>query len=94
MFRSVLRFNNFAKKLSKTVAQKKVQEVISRIFCWYWCYYPHRSRDSLCPVGGIFFYQLYPSYNNGWLRNLHINLFQIAKAIIEYFSRYSSYDLV
>ena len=20
---------------------------------WYWCYYPHRLRDSVCPVGGI-----------------------------------------
>ena len=22
---------------------------------WYWCYYPHRSRDALSPVCGIFF---------------------------------------
>ena len=21
---------------------------------WYWCYYPHRSRDSMSPVRGIF----------------------------------------
>ena len=25
----------------------------SRIF-WYWCYYPHRSKDALSPVCGIF----------------------------------------
>ena len=23
-------------------------------FFWYWCYYPHRSRDALSPVCGIF----------------------------------------
>ena len=23
-------------------------------FCWYWCYYPHQSRDALPPVCGIF----------------------------------------
>ena len=34
---------------------------ISRLlagFCWYWCYYPHRSRDALSPVSGIFFLKL------------------------------------
>ena len=24
-------------------------------FFWYWCYYPHRSKDTLSPVCGIFF---------------------------------------
>ena len=23
---------------------------------WHWCYYPHRSRDALSPVCGIFFF--------------------------------------
>ena len=32
----------------------KDQEVVSRIFFLYRCYYPHRSRDALSPVCGIF----------------------------------------
>ena len=26
---------------------------------WYWCYYPHRSRDLVSPVCGIFFILIY-----------------------------------
>ena len=25
---------------------------------WYWCYFPHRSRDALSPVNGIFFFYI------------------------------------
>ena len=24
---------------------------------WYWCYYPHHSRDALSPVWGIFHFE-------------------------------------
>ena len=48
----------FAHKGCKIAKQKKFffYEVCltSRVF-WYWCYYPHRSRDALSPVCVIFF---------------------------------------
>ena len=29
---------------------------------WYWCYYPHQSRDAVSPVCGIFFISLSPPF--------------------------------
>ena len=36
---------------------------------WHWCYYPHRSRDALSPVCGIFFFAFLESL--GKFRNCH-----------------------
>ena len=47
----------FTQKGCKIAALKKVFfgnfVLLSRVF-WYWCYYLHRSRDSLSPVSRIF----------------------------------------
>ena len=51
MKRSGLRFKTFAHKWCKIAAQFFLLPfgqfcLTSRIF-WYWCYYPHRSRDDI-----------------------------------------------
>ena len=47
----------------------------SRIF-WYWCYYPHRSRDALTPVSRIFFFTIF-TYSEAILSlNISIDCFQ------------------
>ena len=38
-----------------------IRSIKSR-FVWYRCYYPHRSRDPLSPVYGIFFYFIFFIY--------------------------------
>ena len=57
MTRGGLRFESFANKECKIAAQEEEKNWefchTSRVF-WYWCYYPHRSRDALSPVCRIF----------------------------------------
>ena len=51
--------NIFVLKWSKIAAQKKSFFLLLILpwstLLWHWCYYPHRSRDALSPVCGIFF---------------------------------------
>ena len=58
MERSGLRFEHFSQKWSKIAAQKKIiflaNFALPAGFFWYWCYYRHRSRDSLSHVCRIF----------------------------------------
>ena len=54
----VSNLTTFAHERRKITTQKKISfSVIFALlagFFWYWCYYPHRVRDSLSPVCGIF----------------------------------------
>ena len=55
--RSGLTFEHFVWKGSKIAAQKKLSFLLSlpwSTLLWHRCYYPHRSRDALSPVCGIF----------------------------------------
>ena len=58
MERSVSDLKTCAHKGCKIAAQKKksfsANFALLVGFFWYWCYYPHRSRDALSPVCGIF----------------------------------------
>ena len=50
-------WTTFAHKGCKIAAQKKVcflaNFALLAGFVWYWCYYPHRSRDTMSPICGI-----------------------------------------
>ena len=61
----------FSYKRCKIVAQRKVC-FFQRIF-WYWCYYPHRSRDALSPVCRIFCVDF---VGGGWYHR-HWGLFRL-----------------
>ena len=62
--------NNLAHKGCKIATQKKVRFstnfALLAGFFWYQCYYPHRSRDALSPVRGIFLSWERP-YLTDWL---------------------------
>ena len=49
--RKKIKIKNAEFRLNKPLI---IRSIKSR-FSWYGCYYPHRSRDSLSPVCGIFF---------------------------------------
>ena len=65
--RSGLRFENLLLKRVKLPWKKfciLANFALLAGFFWYWCYYPHRSRDALSPVCEIFL-MLFPG--SAWL---------------------------
>ena len=61
----VSHLKTFAQKGCKIAAEKKEENksadfALLEGYFWYRCYYPHRSRDALSPVCGIFLVKTRP----------------------------------